>query len=92
MGAPLGNKNGAKQKRLVTDALRRAAAQSPEKLKQACEKILDDAANGNLAAFNTIADRLDGKPAQSVTVAGDEDNPLITRIERVVTHLKDQDG
>lgn len=26
--------------------------------------------------FKELSDRLDGKPAQSVTVSGDEDNPL----------------
>ena len=88
-GAPKGNQNGVKEKRLITDALRRVVTQSPGKLKIACEKILDDAMEGNLAAFTVIADRLDGKPAQSVTVSGDEDAPLVTRIERVIQNIKD---
>jgi len=82
-GAPVGNKNAAKEKRIITNALRRAVAQNPDKLKEACEKVLEDAVNGNLAAFNSIADRLDGKP--TLTIAGDEDNPLevITKVEIV---------
>lgn len=91
-GAPQGNTNGKKENRLITDALRRVVTQSPEKLRLACEKILNDAAEGNIAAFNVISDRLDGKPAQSVTVSGDEDAPLVTRIERVIKNTPDQDG
>jgi len=69
-GAPLGNTNNSKGK-LITDALRRAVKQNPEKLRKACEKVLNDAVKGNLAAFSVMADRLDGKPHQSTTVDGD---------------------
>jgi hypothetical protein len=75
-GAPLGNTNGKKENRLVTDALRRAVAQNPDKLQLGCMKVLDDAVGGNIASFSVIADRLDGKPAQSVTLRGDEDAPV----------------
>lgn len=68
VGPPEGNQNAARQQREVTNALRRAVAQNPNKLKKACEKVLDEAQNGNLAAFNVIADRLDGKPIQAVDV------------------------
>lgn len=88
-GAQPGNQNATKDKRIITDALRRAVVQNPEKLKLACMKVLDDAVEGNLAAFSVLADRLDGKPAQSVTVKGDEDAPLVTRIERVIKTIKE---
>jgi len=92
-GGQPGNSNATKDKRLVTDALRRAVVQSPEKLRKACEKILDDAKEGNLAAFSVIADRLDGKPAQSMTLSGDEDNPIaITEIQRVVIDPENTDS
>ena len=80
-----GNTNATKDKRLVTDALRRVAVQNPEKLRKACEKVLEDAMDGNLAAFSLLSDRLDGRPAQSVTVSGDEENPLelVTKVEIV---------
>lgn len=78
-GGQIGNKNAAKENRMVTNALKRAVAQNPEQLRKACLKVLEDAENGNLAAFNTIADRLDGKPAQSVNVGGQEDNPLLIK-------------
>ena len=66
-GGQKGNTNATKDKRLITDELRRVVTQSPEKLKKACEKVLDDAVDGNLAAFGVIADRLDGKPHQSIS-------------------------
>jgi len=91
-GAPQGNTNGKKENRLITDALRRAVVQSPEKLRNACDALLEQAEEGNIAAFNVIADRLDGKPAQSMTLAGDEDAPLITRIERVIVNTTDKDS
>jgi hypothetical protein len=75
-GGQPGNKNAVKERRMITSALTRAVAQNPEKLRKACLKVLDDAVEGNLAAFNTIADRLDGKPAQTNILTGDEDNPI----------------
>lgn len=66
MAAPLGNNNGAKQNRMVTDMLRRVAAQNPGKLRAACEALLEKAVGGDIQAFNTFADRLDGKPNQTL--------------------------
>jgi hypothetical protein len=91
-GAPKGNTNAKKENRLITDALRRAVVQSPDKLKKACEVLLNKAGEGDLAAFNAIADRLDGKPAQSITHSGDESAPLITKVERVIVNSTDKDG
>ncbi len=71
-GGQPGNTNSTADKRLVTSALKRAVAQNPEKLRKACMKVLDDAVEGNLPAFNTIADRLEGRPAQSVSLGGIE--------------------
>jgi len=83
-GAPEGNNNAAKDKRLVTNALRRAVVQSPDKLRTACEKILDDAVEGNLAAFSVIADRLEGKPAQTNVLEGGEKPVGIEQIARTI--------
>ena len=74
-GAPIGNTNNSKGK-LITDALRKAVTQNPDKLRKACLKVLDDAVDGNLASFSVIADRLDGKPTQPLDHGGQEDNPL----------------
>jgi len=84
-GGQLGNTNATKEKRMVTDALRRAAAQNPDKLRSACMKVIEEAAAGNLAAFNTLADRLDGKPAQTNILAGDENAPVLLGTIKLVT-------
>lgn len=92
-GAPEGNTNATKDNRLVTNALRRAVVQSPEKLKKACEKVLADAVDGNLAAFTVIADRLDGKPAQTNILEGNEEKPLVlTQIQRAIIDPQDTDS
>jgi hypothetical protein len=63
-----GNKLGQKGK-LFDGALKRAIAQdNGERLRQAAEQLLDMAAAGEPWAINTLADRLDGKAAQSVTI------------------------
>ena len=67
-GGQPGNTNSTADKRLVTNALRRAVTPSPDTLRAACEKVLADAQDGNLAAFHVIADRLDGKPPQSLDI------------------------
>jgi len=68
MGFQPGHKHGEKS-RLFDGALRRAIAQSNGvQLRQAAEKLLEAAANGEPWAINTLADRLDGKAPQSVTV------------------------
>lgn len=70
--------------RFVYDELVRTVKQNPAKLKAAVESILDQASNGNIPALDWIACRLEGKPAQAVTVSGDDDKPLITLIRMVV--------
>ncbi len=50
-------------------ALKRAIAQSDgQKLRQAAEALLDEAAAGKPWAVAMLADRLDGKASQEVTV------------------------
>lgn len=81
-----GNKLAAKS-RLFDGALKRAIAQDDGKrLREAAEKLLTLAANGEAWAVKELADRLDGKPQAQVTLSGDEDNPLtlIGKIERVI--------
>lgn len=89
-GAPVGNQN-AKKSRLFEQALIRAIKQRDlkegegETLRRVAEKLLDNAIAGELNAIKETRDTLDGKPAQSVTVAGDPDNPLkVEKIERVL--------
>lgn len=85
MAAPEGNQNAAKGK-IWNDALRKAIVQDNHlRVKQAIEALLDKAAEGEQWAIKELADRLDGKAAQSVELKGDAENPLtITTIERVI--------
>jgi len=84
-GAPEGNTNAAKEHRLITSALRRAVVQNPDKLRKACLKVLDEAEEGNLNAFNVIADRLDGKPHQSTSLEGPDGGPV--KVEQIARQL-----
>lgn len=97
MAAPLGNRNGAKEKPWVA-AINRALAKKSlvaqkEYLDDLAEKLLDSCSDGNLGALQELGNRLDGKPAQALTVSGDEDNPLrmVQRIERSIVRANPKD-
>ena len=99
MGAPVGNQNAAKAK-VWTAAVERAIERlgSGEILDdkdnrhprvKGLDKLADQFVANVYSAqshkpFAELADRLEGKPAQSVTLAGDPQNPLIQRVERVI--------
>lgn len=85
-----GGGSGRKADKIVRDALLAALRQDPERLKRIAEKWWDRAEEEQ-TALNSLADRLDGKPAQQVTLLGDEENPLnvINKIERVIVRPKD---
>ena len=57
-----------------------------EALDELAEKFLEQCDAGDIAAFREFGDRLDGKSAQSVVVAGDPDAPLVTKIVREVVN------
>lgn len=99
MAAPEGNTNRATQyriKRTLEAVLERrtaARADGIDALEKACEAMLDKAEGGDVSAFKEIADRLDGKPSQSLELAGDPDKPLITKVVReVIDHPKPADS
>ena len=88
MAAPLGNKNATKSKPW-SDAIRRAIARYDAKrdedakfLNVLADQLLIDCINGEKSALDELTNRLDGKAAQSVTVGGDEENPIhaVTKI------------
>lgn len=85
MAAPEGNNNKNKNKPWA-DALKRAMARYDGGKENALNLIADQtvkrAINGDRWAVEEIGNRVDGKPAQSVSVAGDEDSPL-TFIQKV---------
>lgn len=72
VGAPKGNQNAVKRSRIVGDTLRKVAKQNPERLREACEALLEKAAGGDVAAYKEIRDTLDGKPVQAFEGTGDE--------------------
>jgi hypothetical protein len=85
MAAPEGNNFSSKDNRLWANTLRRAVTQAdPDRLRRIAERLLDQAEEGNLYAMKELGDRLDGKPAQ--TISGDPENPLtvISKIERLI--------
>ena len=64
-GAPFGNTNAIKNK-LWSDTLRRAIAQDRgDRVRQAAERLLDEAAKGEPWAIKELADRLDGRSVQA---------------------------
>jgi len=71
MAATDAKPRGGKPDKIVRDALLAALRQDPELLKRAAEKAWNSAADGDLAAFKEITDRLDGKAAQPIV--GDRD-------------------
>ena len=78
-GAPEGNQNAVKRSRLVSDTLRKIAVQNPEKLRAACEALINKAAEGDTSAYKELRDTLDGKPAQVIEGIG-TDGAIILKI------------
>lgn len=81
MGAPLGNKNASKQwKKSIEKALARLGNSDVDAgLAIIADKVVKAAAEGDKDCWKDIADRLDGRPAQAVTLSGDEENPVELR-------------
>lgn len=63
-GAPLGNQHAVKKK-LWSDALRHQALRDPKRLSKIADKLLDMAADGDIAAIRELGDRLEGRPVQA---------------------------
>lgn len=96
MAAPLGNHNATKSKAwtaAINRALeRRSLASQIPALDVLADKLLEQCEDGNLAALQELGNRLEGKPAQALTLSGDQDNPLIVqKIERVMVRANPED-
>lgn len=52
-----------------------------KRLRKIARALITKAEGGDVQAIKEIADRTDGRPAQSLTVGGDADNPLQHRHE-----------
>lgn len=66
-----GNPEGKRTNKPFWSAIDKAIAQDDgERLRRAAEHLLDAAAEGKPWALKEIADRLDGRPANSVEMSG----------------------
>ena len=97
-GAPIGNSNAAKAK-MWSAAINRALdartrLEGKEALDTLAEELLKKCAEGDLSALKELGDRIDGKPAQSLNVGSEEENPLrlVTTVELVPLLGKDDEG
>lgn len=82
MAAPVGNSN-AKKGKAWFDALRKECVQK-DALAKIAEKVVALALEGERWAVEEIANRMDGKPAQSVELTGDPEAPLQVIERRIV--------
>lgn len=83
-GGQPGNKN-AVAARPWRDAINRALAKRDEReqgraLANLAEKLLAAAEVSDVGALKELGDRLDGKVAQAVILAGDAENPVQTKM------------
>ena len=89
-GGQPGNQN-AKKAKLFEGALKRALARAAESVDGGIDKVADSLVAAGIAgeqwAVREVADRLDGKAPQGVTISGDEDSPL--RISGVIRRIVD---
>ena len=88
MSAPIGNKNAAKAKEWE-QALKRAMARKAEgdfrnTLDVIASGVVDLAMGGNKDAWQEIANRMDGKPAQAIEIGSDPDKPMIAEVRWTV--------
>ena len=94
MGAPVGNKNGAKKKRILGDTLKRELTQNPQEALAIARRLIESAIAGEAWAQTLIHDRVDGKVPQPV-VGDDEEPPIL--VEKIIreiirAHPEDTDG
>lgn len=91
-GAPVGNQNAAKSKRMFTSALKRLFVQSPERADALAERLIGYAESGESWAFKELIDRLDGKAPQPI-VGDDDEAPIrFSKIERTIVDPANTDS
>jgi hypothetical protein len=89
MAAPIGNQFATKARKW-TQAIERALeakslVEQRNKLDHLAEVLIHQAELGEQWALKELGDRLEGKPAQSVALTGEDGGPIkIQKIERVV--------
>ena len=94
-GAPKGNTNASKGRPwrdAIDNALKirdKSRVDGKKALDVLAEELLVKCDDGDISALKELGDRIEGKSAQSVIISGDEDAPLVTRIERVIQNPED---
>jgi len=84
VGAPKGSKNHTIDKpgKLFSDAIRREVAKAqakgkgPDRAARIACALLDKAESGDIHAITVLLDRIEGKPAQSVSLTGGDESDL----------------
>ena len=88
-----GNTNAARNKpwtAAINRALIRFDGGKLGALNMIADQIVRAAVQGDQFAIKEIADRLDGKAAQSVLVSGEDGGPIVMAVEKL-QHLSDED-
>ena len=88
-GAPIGNQNAAKGRRMARIFERICAEEEYKRITEGIHKQLDAFAKGDLKAGEFVRDTTDGKPTQTVQGPGEQgQHTMITRIDEVVVDPK----
>lgn len=92
-GAPEGNQNSTREKRMLTSILKRELIQRPEDALAIANKIITAAKAGEPWAVKELFDRVEGKPKQPVVGGDEDDSPLavVHKIERVIRRANTAD-
>jgi hypothetical protein len=75
MGAPIGNTNGTKKHRLLSDSLKRELTQNPDDVLAITRRLIEAAKAGEPWAQTLVHDRSDGKVPQPIV--GDDEHPAV---------------
>lgn len=78
-GAPVGNKNGAKNNRIWSNTVRRVAMRGKGQLEKLAQALINKALDGDIAALKEFGDRFEGKIPQAIEGTG-EGGELIIKI------------
>jgi hypothetical protein len=83
------NNTNAQKRGAFLRELTKELAQSPEQLRKAIKKLLEQASKGEPWAIQMLADRLDGKPISGKLIAdaGDADDEGMKHVNRAMEEL-----
>lgn len=97
MAAP-NHPRGAKAEKPWREAIQRAVKRrlegegKPQALDQLADKVVALGLDGDVQALKEIGDRLDGKAAQRVEHAGDDESPVVHEIRNVIVDPRNPDA